>query len=575
MLTIPESVKALYKTDGVRKNFRAHFPGGEMADITNADIVRESLHFTESLCSQNNFRFGLAEASVLEFETVGVANMYGMTIQASIEIDVSSLTAAQIADIQAGTWDGELVDVSESDIGCSFFRIPLGVFRVEKCPRNHGAMTHRKVTAYSAGSDLTSLLLSPVVDWQYNKTSTYGTKRAYKSLEDFINSNLAWSDPSIVNRYTKTQVSGSLVGQQISGAAYVSGYLPTGSSLDPSKVTISRITAEYRDSIAYADDKLYSIEMGDALTRDVDAFCDEVVARFGGTYSDEQKQRIKSLLPTPRIAGTALNGGVGGVLYVFKGDAPIIYLPTSDLARIFCGYSITLHPGTPGGQSVSYTCSQPTVYELTPFASPSIPLTVAATGTVPVNGLKCGTYIDAFDFEKFFSGWVEILGKFARADRLGGTELLALDSTSAEAVTPGDYEDAWWDEYDVDPIGSANVAFNNTGGKNQTYSISIGSGASVYDMTDNAVINMLDSTMKTAVTNLIRGDFKTNAARVGFTPADLTMQGWPWLEAGDALQITAEDGTLVKTFALRVEMSGIQHLTSVIAAEGGKIVGEE
>lgn len=574
MLRIPGSVQTLFKTDGVRKNFRAQFPNGELPDITNSNIVKESLHFTESLCSQNTFRFGLAEASVLEFETVGVGNMYGMTIKAYIEIDVTSLTAAQIADIEAGTWDGELVDVSNSDTGYAYFRVPLGVFRVESCPRNHGAMTHRKVTAYSAASELTSLLLSPVVDWQYNKIATYGTKRAYISLEDFINSNLAWSDPSIVSRYTKTPVTGSLEMRSISGEVYVNAYLPTGSSLDPTKAGFTIYTRVYRDSSVFADDKLYSIEMGDAWPRDVDEFCNAVVARYGGTYSDEQKQRIKSLLPTPLILGTSLDGGIGGASYWLKGDAPIIYMPASDRARIACASGITLNSGTSSGGSVSYSCPLPTVYELTPFASPAIPLTVAATGTTTRNGAKIGTYIDAFDFEKFFSGWVEIFGDFARTSRLGGTELLSLAPATPSAVNPGDYEGAWWDEYDVAPIGSVNVSFNNTGGKDQVFSISVGDGASVYDMTDNAVINMLDTKVKTAVTNLIQGDFAANAANVGFTPIYLTMRGWPWLEAGDALEITAEDGTVVNTYALRVEMSGIQHLTSVITAEGGEIVGE-
>ena len=77
MLNIPDSVKAPYKQDGVRKNFRAHFPGGELPDITNDNIVQESVKFTESICSQDVFKFGLTEASVIEFETVGVANMYG------------------------------------------------------------------------------------------------------------------------------------------------------------------------------------------------------------------------------------------------------------------------------------------------------------------------------------------------------------------------------------------------------------------------------------------------------------------------------------------------------------------
>ena len=89
MLNIPESVKTLFKRDGVRKNFRVHFPNGELSDITNENVVQESVKFTESLCSQDVLKFGLTEASVIEFETVGIGNMYGMTIECGIEIDLS------------------------------------------------------------------------------------------------------------------------------------------------------------------------------------------------------------------------------------------------------------------------------------------------------------------------------------------------------------------------------------------------------------------------------------------------------------------------------------------------------
>ena len=141
MLNIPSSVKTLFQTDGIHKNFRVHFPNGEFGDITNDNVVQESVKFTESLCSQSTFKFGLAEASVLEFETVGIGNMYGMMIEASIEIDCSSLSAADKAAIAAGTWDGTWSD--------DVFGIPLGTFRVNSCPRDHQSMAHRQVTAYT------------------------------------------------------------------------------------------------------------------------------------------------------------------------------------------------------------------------------------------------------------------------------------------------------------------------------------------------------------------------------------------------------------------------------------------
>ena len=108
MLTIPTTITGLLHQESVPKNFRVIFPNGELPDLTNKDMIRESVRFTESICSREYFRFGLAEASVMEFETVGVPDMRGMTIQAFCEVCTSSLSAADIAAIQAGTWDGML-----------------------------------------------------------------------------------------------------------------------------------------------------------------------------------------------------------------------------------------------------------------------------------------------------------------------------------------------------------------------------------------------------------------------------------------------------------------------------------
>ena len=124
MLTVPATIQTLFKTDSVRKNFRVHFPNGENADLTNSDIISGSVRFTESVCSKDVLQFGLAEASRIEFECFNVQNIYGMTIECGIEVDTSSLSAAQISAIQGNPGDGTLVLVGDSDIGYGFYRVP-------------------------------------------------------------------------------------------------------------------------------------------------------------------------------------------------------------------------------------------------------------------------------------------------------------------------------------------------------------------------------------------------------------------------------------------------------------------
>lgn len=98
MLDIPEEVKNLFRQDSITKNFRVHFPNGERADLTNDNVVSESVQFTESLCSQENLKFGLCEASVLEFETIDVENISGCEITAGIEIDITGTDVSAYID---------------------------------------------------------------------------------------------------------------------------------------------------------------------------------------------------------------------------------------------------------------------------------------------------------------------------------------------------------------------------------------------------------------------------------------------------------------------------------------------
>lgn len=92
MLQINNAVKNLFRSDSVKKNLRIHFPNGERADITNENIVGESLSFEESICSTEEIKFGLCEASVLEFDTADVENIEGAVITASIEINTNGAT---------------------------------------------------------------------------------------------------------------------------------------------------------------------------------------------------------------------------------------------------------------------------------------------------------------------------------------------------------------------------------------------------------------------------------------------------------------------------------------------------
>lgn len=157
MLNIPEAVQNLFKQDGVPKQFRVHFPNGERADIEHDQIVEGSVKFTESVSSKDVLQFGLAEASEIQFECVGVENIYGATIQCATEILVGDADGEDIDDTLS--WlTPQYVEYS----GKKYYRVPYGEFRVESCTRQHGAMKRRRVQAFGRtaldGVDISNLL---------------------------------------------------------------------------------------------------------------------------------------------------------------------------------------------------------------------------------------------------------------------------------------------------------------------------------------------------------------------------------------------------------------------------------
>lgn len=66
---IEHTYKELYNQDSVDKHLIIAYEGGE---ITNEDLYSESFELTESLCSQNELRFGSCEASMLKFKIANV-----------------------------------------------------------------------------------------------------------------------------------------------------------------------------------------------------------------------------------------------------------------------------------------------------------------------------------------------------------------------------------------------------------------------------------------------------------------------------------------------------------------------
>ena len=104
-------------------------------DIKNEDLIQESFSLTESLCSQDNLKFGLCESAHCEFEVVGRGDKFiGKTIRPYINI--------------AG-------EPKQN-------RIPLGKFKISEVKKNNTQdIIKKSITAY----DDMSILEQNVGDW--------------------------------------------------------------------------------------------------------------------------------------------------------------------------------------------------------------------------------------------------------------------------------------------------------------------------------------------------------------------------------------------------------------------------
>lgn len=140
MLSVPYAIKNLLHQDHCYKNIRIHFPNGERSDICNDLIVKNSVSFTESLCSQNTLKFGLCESPVFECEVVGVGNIKGATIEVFCEIECSATVSGAEYKL---------------DLQKYVYPMPYGTFIVDESKRQADIL-HRKIKAFGLNIEVLS-----------------------------------------------------------------------------------------------------------------------------------------------------------------------------------------------------------------------------------------------------------------------------------------------------------------------------------------------------------------------------------------------------------------------------------
>ena len=606
MLNIPEEVKALFSSDTVHKNFHVHFPDGETSDLNNEDIVSESVSFTESLCSQQYFKFGLAEASQLEFTAVGIPNVRGAVIEAAMEIDCTRLGAAWAEQNPSDDTLPFLTPQTCVYAGKTYYRVPYGRFVVDTCPRDHGAMWQRVVTAYTSGMERNSL----TNDFEVEKERLFGTSRTYNpSAKALVLSVVCQSNPDqLLNYgYTKEAVTITKDTSGYSILVYIRNRFRTADYKD---FNIDLGTYEKRSrqfTVTKTDlvlvDNYPTTEAGyrQLLTAMVDEFVedyckptmdlqasgltswDEVTDIIvGEIYDHASSECAARIYGGPPIAESAQ---LFPYQYIDFGESPELIYPFqdgfSDPWLLFLGgvtFSAWTYSIQSGTQYVvynqDYDVDPPSAWKYaiaTPEAIDEVALSFNSTLQKKINNRAYWSFSNAFSFPDVLEGYLEICGWFLKAGRTGTLEFFQMSSNPvAIAIPRNNWMEIWWDETPIQAIGQVNVIFTEDG-EEQQQTVSIGNGNSVYIVENNEMLKAAQLT-EDEVSALLNTYFAPNANAVDFTPADIEMKGLPYLESGDYLQFTSEDGTVVETYVLSQTINGIQHLTTSITSTNGELL---
>ena len=618
MLTIPDTIKALYKKESVRKNYRIVFPNGEHNDIINTNLVQESVRFTESICSRETFRFGLAENSVLEFETVGISDMRGMLIQAFVEVDTSSLSSSEISAIISTPGDGKIVRASASTIGYGYYQIPLGTFIVASCPRDQAKLAHRKVTAYSrdffgtpSPAELTKL--------QY---PIYEKKLAYApQIVPLVHSQLCWDSDALLlaEGYTRASVALGSISRNFTGVV-VSVYNTNGQKLNLNFTSVSYKHVEpyfddagrtltgiyydksdvrglWKDWEDYLDtlniDYSRGATVGGIQTIAVDDASDvrellaQQVYHFDGTdISSEWTARYWYNTLTPYFechkdndasqcaSCTLLDVNKGTQSYLcwypfgfqdgngnfLQQPAIHAWFPTSAKLSVnneTAGTTTTKTITRTNLARVGYFYTPPSGYPLQGYR-----LAFSATG----DDVGVSNFIGCYDIHKILSDYLELIGKFAAPSRINSVDIFHLSDANSVAYAAGDYRSFWWDEYAGQKAGIIRYVVK-VGDEDTVVDYQFGAGTAIYDMSDNTIFRNCGITKNDAAA-FLQANLVPYLEDLVLDTVEMECRGFPWVEPRDFLQITTAAANSFGVYLTRREMRGIQILVDQADAIG-------
>ena len=585
MINVPYNVKTLLHEDHCYKNIRIHFPGGERQDICNDLIVKDSVSFTESLCSRDSLSFGLCEASTFECETVGVGNIKGAKIEVYCEVECNLTAPGKV-------W--------KADLQKYVYPIPYGVFVVDSCQRQ-ADMQHRKIVAYSEVAtkewDICAIERNKV-----NFGGTYTPNMGYFYAANGIPMVKSLCDESISDMTLTTSESMFVV--------------RTESYVIQDKWTIT--VEAYKYTWQTAPDGFYQFEVdSDAMSRK-----EEIEKQVRRIYpinelTEEDAARARALAypqfllyrqvsDDQSTASYFCTYGTSEYIYPYVNNfyektnyytyvtyrVPKRYhakrtdrwwnprtrqYETRTLAEFELNFNLT------GAKKRHHFTYKNEFSYLNDYAY-SFPMQQT---TLQGKSAYIPTYDEEFSIHDEIESFANFFGLMAAFDREGGAKLISLKrlfnlvpesdlypntNVYPQRVTGGelypyDYQTCWYDDEYTKLFGKIYCEYKDTNDADAIYELYLTGYDSdsdpdsyqVYNLSSNKMIKngrWTQAQMQTICENIA-----ANIDNVSYMPVDFVGRGLPYVEAGDTFEILTRSNDSITTIVLNRTISGEMTLT--------------
>lgn len=593
MLNIPEEIKQLLKQGSIRKNLRIHFPNGEHEDITNSNLLSESFSFSESIMSQSEFKFGLCEASMVEFEMFNIGNIKGYEIEIFHEIDVSILSNEFIAEY----------GITSDDVTFPFYRIPYGRFVVDECLKQ-ADMTKRRVVAYTNEVDLENIP-NPIEKAKWDGTLNISQNLPYDfNVPSVVYSNALVGDVDYFTDKTAMELdSGTYEIASWSWQDVSSFWISVKADFLFFKVDTNEVAdnlywlkynnANFIDEVIEETKRL--VELDEYLQGDTKANLEKITKylKYGWWYDERSKyiplNNFRYIYPHLNYPESTSDSG--GIVRPNKGYSWIC-IPYKATVGYYAQYgNIETTTTTISEKTFDIRDSSDVViYRIENL--PQLRMSVKRTKITSNGSTAYQLQPNKIDMRGLVEGYVEINGKLGKTNRNGFFEMVSINNNlglvpskllvPSKSLTPGsfkgenlkktNYSSLWYDDYKTLPYDRVSVSYKNSDGEEEYAEKWIVDNTSEsynandyqeYSLSENYLIQK--GIFNQEQIEQILESVGSSLVNLQYMPFEMKSIGLPYLESGDVVIVESKDGNF-QTFILDRRIDGIQSLKDNINA---------